>query len=448
MNIKDTRLAKLFYNFPGATNAYHFMWAWTGAAVYRHPSKNLFVIGVTGTKGKTTTLELINAILEAAGMHTALLSSLRVKVADRTAKNRTGNSMPGRAYIQNFLRSAARAKCEYALIEVTSQGVVAHRHRFIAWHMAVLTNLHPEHIESHGSYENYRNAKLSFLEYVFRRGGDVFLNRDAAEYPFFFGALTKDAPTREPVKCSKEDAFLKDCLPRIEAARAKDGGNGTGIAAAAGTGGFLLSDFNQENIAIAAAIARRLGVDDATIEEAILNFGGVPGRMEFVRANGYTGVVDYAHTPESLEAAYRAVKPAPDAAHPKPKLIAILGAAGGGRDRWKRAAMGAIAARWCDTIVLTDEDPYEEDPAAIVDEIEKGIREVDPAKASHAIRIMDRAEAVRKAFALARAGDVVIGTGKGSEEWIHIANNRKIPWSERAAFEAAMAEKMDGRGAQ
>ncbi len=433
MNIRETRLAKLFYNLPGATSAYHFMWAWTGAAMYRHPSKNLFVIGVTGTKGKTTTLELINAILEAAGKRTALLSSLRVKVADRTAKNRTGNSMPGRAYIQNFLRSAARSKCEYALIEVTSQGVVAHRHRFIKWHMAVLTNLHPEHIESHGSYENYRNAKLSFLEYVFSGGGDVFLNRDASEYPFFFEALTKGVPAREPVKCSKEDAFLKDCLPRIEEARAK--GN-------AASGGFLLSDFNQENIAIAAAIARRLGIDDATIEEAILNFKGVPGRMEFVRANGYTGVVDYAHTPESLEAAYRAVKPAPTDGHPNPKLIAILGAAGGGRDKWKRAAMGAVAAKWCDEIILTDEDPYEEDPESIVDEIEKGIRSADPAKAARVMRVMDRAEAVRKAFELARSGDVVIGTGKGSEEWIHVANNRRVPWSERAAFEAAMEEKM------
>lgn len=429
MNIKSSRLAKLFYNLPGAASAYHFLWAWTGAAMYRHPSRKMVVIGVTGTKGKTTTLELLNAILEAGGKRTALLSSLRVKVADRTAKNRTGNSMPGRAYIQNFLRNAARAKCDYALIEVTSQGIVAHRHRFVTWQMGVLTNLHPEHIESHGSYENYRNAKLSFLEYVLRGGGDVFLNRDAKEFPFFFDALSGAAPSREPVQCSKEDAFLRDCMPRIEAARGAPGG-------------FLLSDFNKENIAIAAAVARRLGVGDATIEEAILNFKGVPGRMEFVRADGYTAVVDYAHTPESLEAAYRAVKPTPTVEYPHPRLIALLGAAGGGRDKWKRKEMGAVAARWCDEIILTNEDPYEEDPEEILNEIEEGIRAADTTKASAVMRIMDRAEAARRAFAMAKPGDVVIGTGKGSEEWIHVANNRRIPWSERAAFEAALQEKL------
>ncbi len=177
-SFKERRLVKFFYNFPGALSTYHFLWAWTGAMAYRFPSKKLFVIGVTGTKGKTTTLEIINAILEAGGKRTALLSSLRVKIGEASVKNRTGNSMPGRAFIQKFLRDAARVKCEYALIEVTSQGVVAHRHQFIKWDMGVLTNLAPEHIESHGSFENYRNAKLSFLQYVFREGGEVFLNRD------------------------------------------------------------------------------------------------------------------------------------------------------------------------------------------------------------------------------------------------------------------------------
>lgn len=430
-NFRQSRLIKFFYNLPGATNTYHFLWAWTGAAAYRHPSRKIVVIGVTGTKGKTTTLELINAVLEAAGKKTALLSSLREKIDGTTEKNRTGNSMPGRAYIQRFLHRAVQAGCEYALVEVTSQGVVLHRHEFIKWDIGVITNLHPEHIEAHGSYENYRAAKLGFLQHVLRNGGEVFLNRDDKEYPFFArslsGAAAKEtaaSPAYAPtIGYSKDDVFLKDCLPRIEAAR----------------GNFLLSDFNKENIAVAAAIARRLGVDDVTIEKAILGFNGVPGRMEFVRANGWTAVVDYAHTPESLEAAYRAVKPKPTAGHPHPKLIAILGACGGGRDKWKRSAMGAVAARWCDEIVLTNEDPYDEDPEEILNEIEKGIHESD--KTPHVVRIMDRTEAIRRAFAQATAGDVIIGTGKGSEEWIHVANGKKVPWNERAKFEEAMQVK-------
>lgn len=430
-NFKNRKLVKLFYHFPGALSAYHFLWAWTGAMAYRHPSKKLFVIGVTGTKGKTTTLEVINAILEAGGKRTALLSSLRAKIGEHSEKNHTGNSMPGRAYIQNFLRRAARAKCDYALIEVTSQGVVAHRHRFIKWDMGVLTNLAPEHIESHGSFENYRAAKLSFLQYVFRQGGEVFLNRDDKEFTFFFDALVAFSPTTY----SKEDEFLKECLPRIRAARAKED---------AGTGQqkFILSDFNEENIAVAAAIGKKLGIDDATIEKAILNFNGVPGRMEFVKVNGCTAVVDYAHTPDSLEAAYKAVKPKPSAEYVEPRLIALLGGAGGGRDKWKRPAMGAIAARYCDEIILTDEDPYDEDPEGILDAIARGIYEMNPQKADRAYKIIDRKEAIHKAFELARPGDVIIGTGKGSEEWIHLAGGKKVSWNERKMFEEAMREKV------
>jgi UDP-N-acetylmuramoyl-L-alanyl-D-glutamate--2,6-diaminopimelate ligase len=429
-SFKERRLVKLFYNFPGALSAYHFLWAWTGATVYRHPSKKLFVIGVTGTKGKTTTLEIINAILEAGGKRTALLSSLRVKIGEKSAKNHTGNSMPGRAFIQKFLRDAARAKCEYALIEVTSQGVVAHRHQFIKWDMGVITNLAPEHIESHGSFENYRAAKLSFLQYVFRQGGQVFLNRDDKEFPFFFDALAAFSPTAY----SKEDEFLKNYLPKIQAARKEVGGDSRER--------FILSDFNIENIAVAAAIGKKLGIDDATIERAILNFEGVPGRMEFVRANGYTAVVDYAHTPDSLEAAYKAVQPKPSAEYPHPRLIALLGGAGGGRDKWKRPAMGAIAARYCDEIILTNEDPYDEDPLEILDEIARGIAEADPEKAKRVYNIIDRKEAARKAFALAQPGDMIIGTGKGSEDWIHIAGGAKVPWNERKLFEEMMQEKV------
>jgi len=434
-NIKNSRLVKFFYNLPGVTSTYHFLWAWTGATIYRHPSKKLIVIGVTGTKGKTTTIELINAVLEAAGERTALLSSLRVKVGEKTTKNQTRNSMPGRAFLQHFLRDASHAGCKYALIEVTSQGVVLHRHRLVAWDIGVLTNLAPEHIESHGSFENYRAAKLAFLEYVCAHGGQVFLNRDEKNFDFFTRALFKHAP----MSYSKEDETLKNCLPKIRAARAAEvGTDGSGAQSEK----FLLSEFNEENIAVAAAIAKTFGIDDATIEKAILNFGGVPGRMEFVKANGYTAVVDYAHTPDSLEAAYKAVKSKPSSTNPNPRLICVLGAAGGGRDKWKRPAMGAIAAKYCDEIILTDEDSYDEDPAAIVAAIKEGImNEYYPAAMLH--EILDRKAAIQKAIAVARpgVGDVIIGTGKGSEEWIHCANGKKIPWNERETFEELLQKK-------
>lgn len=412
-------------------SVYHFLWAWVGARVHRHPSKKLFVIGVTGTKGKTTTLELINAILEAAGKRTALISSLRVKIGDESRKNDIGNSMPGRGYLQKFLRAATRAHCNYALVEVTSQGVVAHRHRFIHWNMGVLTNLAPEHIESHGSFENYRAAKLEFLEYVVEKGGKIFLNRDDKNFDFFFDALNAS----EPIACSKDDEFFHDSLPRIRSTRARRDNM---------PAHFLESPFNAENIAVAVAIAKELGIGNSIIESAIMEFEGVQGRMEFIHVGDYTAVVDYAHTPESLEAAYVAAAPKPSHDFPHPRLICVLGAAGGGRDTWKRPSFGAIATDHCDEIILTTEDPYDEDPRAIGDEIESGIPQ--PLREGQQVyKILDRGAAIDKAVALAQPGDVIIGTGKGSEDWIHVAGGRKIPWNERAAFEAALKKKVEGK---
>ena len=424
--IKESGLVQFFYNLPGVRDTYHFLWAWAGARLHKRPSEKIFVIGVTGTKGKTTTLELVNAILEEAGKKTALLSSLRVKIGDESRKNETGNSMPGRAYIQRFLRSAVDAGCRYALVEVTSQGAVLHRHRFIDWNIGIITNLAPEHIEAHGSFENYRKAKLDFLKFVIAKGGKVFLNRDDANFEFFEEALGG----KGVASYSRNDDWLRNYLPRINPARAAGGA----------VSKFLLSDFNEANIAVAVAVAREIGVNDRAIEDALVGFRGVPGRMEFVSAGPYTAIVDYAHTPDSLEAAYRAAKPSPSIHYAEPHLICILGAAGGGRDRWKRPEFGRIAAEYCDEIVLTDEDPYDEDPEEIIKEVRAGILGGDP-DLTNVHEIPDRREAIRFAISLMRPGDVLIGTGKGSEDWIHVAKGKKIPWSERRVFEEMLAQK-------
>lgn len=420
-------MKKIFKNLH-PRSVYHFLWAWTGAHLHRHPSKQLFVIGVTGTKGKTTTLELINAILERAGKRTALISSLRVKIGDASEKNKLGNTMPGHAYLQRFLHKAVRAHCNYAIVEVASQGVVQHRHRFIHWNIGVLTNLSPEHIESHGSFENYREAKLDFLNYVIQQGGKVFLNRDDKNFEFFMKALSE---TTEPIVYSKDDEFLHDSLPHIRTARMRRDSEPPH---------FLMSPFNEENIAVAVAIAKELGIANKIIEDAVMEFQGVAGRMEFIHAGDYTAIVDYAHTPESLEAAYVAAAPKSSREFPHPRLICVLGAAGGGRDTWKRPAFGTIAADHCDEIILTNEDPYDENPQAIIDEIEGGIPQ-PLREGQHVYKILDRTQAIDKAVALAEPGDVIIGTGKGSEDWIHVVRGRKVPWNERAMFEAALAKK-------
>lgn len=413
-----------------------------------YPSRYIYVIGITGTKGKTTTLEVLNSILEEAGKRTAILSSLRVKIDDHSEKNKLDNSMPGRAYIQRFLRKAVSARCEYALVEVTSQGIVLHRHRFINWNVGVLTNLAPEHIEAHGSFEKYREVKLKFLKYVGRKGGKIFINCDDASADFFVSELGD----YQPVCYSKKNEEVLRILPNIHLVRA---------ASDQAPPEFHLSDFNKENFAGAVAVASDIGISEKVTEEALRSFGGVKGRFEFVQHQPFAVVVDYAHTPDSLRKVYETLRneisntpaSAEASAAGKPladmsagrqfsiskKLICVLGAAGGGRDKWKRPVMGKIAAEYCDEIILTNEDPYNEKPDDIIWEIKSGIPQNFPA--ANVFEILDRREAIRKAVSSARDGDVVIATGKGSEDWIHVARGKKIPWDERAVIEEALKNR-------
>lgn len=400
--IKNSPLVRWIYKMPWLIRGYHLALAMVGPVVYGFPSKKLKVIGITGTKGKTSTLEIVNAIFESAEKKTALLSSVRVKIGENAKKNLTENSMPGRMFIQRFLRRAVRAGCEYAFLEATSQGAIFYRHAFINWAAGAMTNLHPEHIEAHGSFEKYREAKLFFLSYVAHQGSPIFLNVDDPETGFY----------REALKGSEIIMYSAKDIPEIPEPAKK----------------MLPGEFSRENVALARAIALRFGLSEEDVHKGLLNFKGVPGRAEVVQSEPFRAVVDYAHTAESLEAIYRTMKEGGGS------LICVLGAAGGGRDKWKRPKMGAAAGKYCDRIILTDEDPYEEDPANIVSEIKKGILETGRGDSDIFVEL-DRRKAIALALRMAKPGDTVLATGKGSESWIHRKKGERIPWSERAVFE-------------
>ena len=191
---------------------------------------------------------------------------------------------------------------------------------------------------------------------------------------------------------------------------------------------WLQNDFNLENVAAAVAFAKSQDIPFDMIFRALEIFPGVSGRVEYIRKEPFAVVVDYAHTPESLEAVYEAVSE-----RKSRPLICVLGSAGGGRDKWKRPRMGAIAGQYCKEIILTNEDPYDEPPEQILDEIERGI--FGAASETQYEKILDRREAIAKALAIAKPGDAVVLTGKGSESFIHIAGGKRIPWNERAVVE-------------
>lgn len=399
--IKKIIPAKLFNFFQPA---YHWILALAGAVIYRFPARNLTVICVTGTKGKTTTIEFINAVLEAGGFRTAVISTLRFKIGNHTERNMFKMTMPGRMFIQKSLREAITAGCTHAIIETTSQGAAQYRHRWLYPDALIVTNIAPEHIESHGSYEKYVEAKLSIAEEL--------AHSSKPHRAIFINTTNKE-----------KEKFLALSIPKkVEYSRERARSEGISIT--------MLGDFNLENAAAASALGEHFSIPLDTIRTAITSVTTVPGRMQEVVSSHsvpFRTIVDYAHTPDSLEAAY--------GAFPRERKICVLGGTGGGRDSWKRPIMGDIAARHCSEIILTDEDPYDEDPKKIVDAIAGGIT------GKQFIVIMNRREAIREAVRRAQPNDIIFITGKGTDPYIMGAHGAKTPWSD-ADFAKEEIEKI------
>ncbi|MCR4280958.1 MAG: UDP-N-acetylmuramyl-tripeptide synthetase [Candidatus Kaiserbacteria bacterium] len=408
---------------------YHFVLAFIGAVLYRFPSRRLIVIGVTGTKGKSSTTEMLNTIFEEAGHKTALLNSIRVKVGEKSEPNLMRMTMPGRFFIQRFLSDAGQSKCTIAILEMTSQGAVQHRHRFIDLDALIFTNLAPEHIESHGSYEKYADAKFEIARELARsrkRPRIMVANADDKE-----GARYLVLPVEQVLSFS-----LGTSKPWSADER---GGSSTDAATTGGHFRFdgtdiavnLPGEFSLKNALASATLARALGVNTAEIASALSKLRLIPGRAEEIKeGQNFTVVVDYAHTPDSLEALY--------GAYGKLRKICVLGATGGGRDTWKRRVMGGIADKFCDEVILTNEDPYDEDPRAIIDEVASGTKRKP-------LIIMDRREAVRSALSRAHPGDAVLITGKGTDPCICVANGGQIPWSDAEVAREEIRSLLDGK---
>ncbi len=397
---------------------YHYFLSFLGALYYRFPSKEITVIGVTGTKGKSTTVELINAIFEADGKRTAVVGTIRFKIGEKTERNMFKMTMPGRFFMQKFLRDAVNAGCDVAIIEMTSQGVVQYRHKFIHLDALVFTNLSPEHIESHGSYEKYIAAKLELareLEHSQKRPRYMIANKDDDQGSAFLAtdvehALPYGLSDLELHTLNKEDISLVI--------------QGTTIRVP------LIGLFNVYNALASITCGRAFGIPMKTIHKALTNLSPIKGRVERFKSpknaeRKITAIVDYAHTPDSLEKLYQAFE--------KETKVCVLGNTGGGRDTWKRPEMGRIAHTYCDRIILTNEDPYDEDPKKIVDDIARGIE--DESKLSI---IMDRRKAIRTALEEAPEGSVVIISGKGTDPYIMGPHNTKTPWSDAKVVQQEM----------
>ncbi len=383
------------------------------AIVYRFPARRLNIIGVTGTKGKSSTVELIGALLTEQGYTVATASTIRFNIAGSEEPNQLKMTMPGRFFLQRFLRRAVGAGCQYAVIEMTSEGAKQYRHLFLYPDTLIFLNLTPEHIESHGSYENYREAKLTLTRALLnspKPKPTLIANTDDHESAHF---LALNIP-------NKLTFSLQDVAPyQIFSDQLNFTWRGQNITSP------LAGEFNLSNITAAITVANYYGVSVEVVKRALEKFNGIPGRLERITLpasdplaakQDFTVIVDYAHTADSLQKVYELFSDS--------KKICVLGATGGGRDKWKRPVMGEVASRYCDTIILTDDDSYDESPEKIVKEVAVGI-----SGANYQI-IIDRREAIKTALNQAKTGDTVLITGKGTDAYLMGPNGTKTPWSD------------------
>jgi len=393
--------------------SYHLLLSTIGAVIYRLPARKITVIGITGTKGKTSSAEILNAIFEAGGKKTSLVGTLRIKIGEKTQRNMYKMTLPGRFFVQKFLRQSVNAGCDIAILEISSEGARFHRHAFSFLNGLIFLNIAPEHIESHGGFENYLNAKLSIGKSLAKSPKEnriIVANKEDVHSEDFFAL---DIPKKIPFSIS-------------EASNIKLNENGSDfIFQGKKIKTNLLGEFNIANIIACAHMALAFGVSLNDIVKGVESLKEIKGRGQKItlpkentlsKKQDFTVIVDYAHTPNSLEAIYKAFE--------HERKICILGNTGGGRDTWKRPEMGKIADTFCSKIILTNEDPYDEDPKKIVADVAKGIRIITPEI------IMDRREAISKAISSAKAGDVVIITGKGTDPFIMGSNGTKQPWDD------------------
>jgi len=421
---------------------YHFSIAWLGAIIYRFPSNKMIVIGVTGTKGKTTTVFLISKILEEAGYKVGFTSGIKFKVDKKEWLNDLKMTMPGRFFIQKLLSQMAKAKCDYAIIETTSEGIKQFRHLGINYDIGVFTNLTPEHIESHGSFKKYRQAKEKLFKKIslarrkniknkkIKKINVINLDDKNAEY---FLKYQVDKKIGYRIKNYESRTMKQELLKGIKIVKAKD------LNLTRNYSSFMIRDllfkiqligkFNVYNSLAAVAVGLSQNIDLKIIKKALEKVKTIPGRLEKISlGQPFKIIIDYAHEPASLEQVYKTL----ELFQPN-KIISILGSQGGGRDKQKRPILGKLAAQYTDYIIVTNEDPYDENPRDIIKEVAGGAkRYLEKNNLEKKIyQILDRREAIKKALRLAQPNDLIIITGKGGERWMCLSEGKKIPWRDK-----------------
>lgn len=419
-------------------NIYHYNVAVLAGLYYGFPSRQMRVIGVTGTNGKTTTCMLIASILREADKKVGMLTTVRFAIGEKEIANKLNMTTVQPFLLQKYLSQMRKAGCTDIVLEVTSHAIAQHRIWGIKFQTLALTNITHDHLDYHETFENYKNVKKQLFA-----------------QPHEISVLNKDDDSF--------DEFSKETVGKVVSYTIEGGGadiasrkvltepGGTDFTLLTSSGQIAVSlkipgKFNVSNALCAAAVAETMKLPLQIIKNGLEAVEQVPGRMEKVsvpEAKGrinYSVIIDYAHTPDALEKALLALRPAT-----KGKLIAVYGATGD-RDKTKRPVLGEIGGRLADIAIITDEEPYGEDPMKIIDEVAAGVEKGGAGgrrkkKGETFFIIENRLEAIEKAVKMAGSGDVVLVTGMGDQSY-KVIKGKKFPWSDREAVQAVIRQRV------
>jgi UDP-N-acetylmuramoyl-L-alanyl-D-glutamate--2,6-diaminopimelate ligase len=400
------------------------------AEFYSHPSRELTLVGITGTNGKTTTSYVIESILTAAGRAAGVIGTInyRIKGTERPAPTTTPQSYD----LQRLLREMVSAGVQDVVMEVSSHALDQGRVQGCHFDVGVFTNISPEHLDYHEDMDRYFAAKKRFFQ-------EILAETDKDPWAI----INIDDPLLREFQ--KEISSLKGITYGLDHGEIRAlnrevslHGIRATLTTPAGTWEIqtpLIGEYNLYNIMAATAVGISLGITSETIQQGIADLSQVPGRMEQVSAGNPWILVDYAHTPDALEKTMREIKRLA-----KGKVLVVFGC-GGDRDKSKRAPMGKIGARWSDLAIITSDNPRTEEPLKIIKEIEKGARKVRP----HHYRVIpDRREAIKEAVALAGPQDIVLITGKGHEDY-QIIGEERFPFDDREEAREALTQRGGGK---
>lgn len=419
-------------------NFFHYTESIAAAQKYKKPSEQMIVIGIVGSKGKTTTANMLWSILSADGHKVGLIGTANIRYGNKEEMNPYHMTMPGAFVMQKILAKMAAMKCKYVIMEVPSEGQTQYRHIGINFDVLVFTNVTKELMAAHDfSMEIlHKHNKRVFKRLTHSKRKTI----DLARTPKMIIANTDNKHAKDYLifQADKKLTFGTKADADYKITDVQDTQNGISFDInGASYKVKILGKINAINAAGAIATASALGANKKAITSGLSKLPTIPGRMEVIEGKQpFTVVVDYAHEQASMTALMNSAK---DMKPKGAKVITLLGAEGGGRDSAKRPEMGEICAKGSDIIILSNVDPYEDDPMDIINDIKKGAIKTGAKEGKNMFIVPDRREGIRKALQLAKKEDLVLITGKGAEQSI-VIGGKSSPWDDRKVVREELAK--------